>query len=172
MSDIVPFILAQEHALIKQEICGRPLSVIFDGTCRLGEGMTIIVRFISPDWSIQQRLIRFELLAKSLAVEEVARVLICALSTQYGTTSEQVVAAMRDCVSVNNVAMCTLKVLYPSLIDVGCFSHTLDRVGERFRIPHALDFVSRWISLFSRSFKAQLLWKERTGCPVRSYSAT
>ena len=47
MSDLVPFILTQEQALIKEEIGGNPLSVIFDGTCRLGEAMTIIAHFIT-----------------------------------------------------------------------------------------------------------------------------
>ena len=44
---------------------------------------------------------------------------------------------MRDRASVNSVAMATLKLLYPSLLDVGCFSHTLDRVGEHFKVPVA-----------------------------------
>ena len=52
MSDLVPCVLTQERAVIKEEIGGKPLSIIFDGTCRLGEAMTIVARFISPDWSI------------------------------------------------------------------------------------------------------------------------
>ena len=38
-SDIVPFIFSQEQARIKEEINGKDLSVIFDGTTRLGEAM-------------------------------------------------------------------------------------------------------------------------------------
>ena len=36
-------------------------------------------------------------------------------------------AAMRDRASVNNVALTTLK-----LVDIGCYSHTINHVGERF----------------------------------------
>ena len=172
MSDVVPFILAQEQAEIKEEIAGKPLSTIFDGTSRLGEAMTIVARFIGPEWSIQQRLVRFQLLAKSLTGEEIARVLINSLSTQYSIESGLIIAAMRDCASCNSVAMRTLKVVYPSLLDVGCFSHTLDRVGEHFSVPHVSEFVTHWINLFSHSFKARLIWKERTGRSISGYSTT
>ena len=38
---------------------------------------------------------------------------------------------MRDCASTNNVAMCTMNILYPSVLDIGCYSHTIDHVRER-----------------------------------------
>ena len=58
MSDIIPLILVQEQARIKQEISGKPVSLVFEETSRLGEAMAILVRFINPtDWSIQQQLI-------------------------------------------------------------------------------------------------------------------
>lgn len=81
---------------------------------------------------------------------------------------------MRDCVSSNNVAMRTLRVIYPLILDTGCFAHTLYRVGERFKTPLINKFTTYWVSLFSHSFKARLhvLWKERTGRPICSYSPT
>ena len=91
----------------------------------------MVVWFVN-DWLIEERLIRFELLAKSLSGEEIAHQLIVVFSAKLTISSKLVVAAMRDCVSANNVAMCTVKVVYPSILDIGCFAHTLDRVGERF----------------------------------------
>ena len=67
MSDIIPFISSQEQARIKEEIGGKDLSVIFDGTTRMGEAMGIVVRYITSDWKIQQRLIRLQLLAQSMS---------------------------------------------------------------------------------------------------------
>ena len=58
MSNLVPLIISQEQADVKQEISGRPVSVIFDGTTRLGEAMAVIVRFVDDKLAIQQRLIR------------------------------------------------------------------------------------------------------------------
>ena len=76
---------------------------------------------------------------------------------------------MRDRASVNNVAMKTLSVVYPNLLDVGCFAHTLDRVGDIFQVPHILEFFSAWTTLFSHSSKAKL---KQTGQSMLSYSAT
>ena len=131
----------------------------------------MVVWFVN-DWLIEERLIRFELLAKSLSGEEIAHQLIVVFSAKLTISSKLVVAAMHDCVSANNVAMCTVKVVYPSILDIGCFAHTLDRVGERFKVPFVNDFTTYWISLFIHSFKPCLLWKERTGRSVYGYSPT
>jgi len=69
---------------------------------------------------------------------------------------------MHDRASVNSVAMSTLKIVYPTLLDVGCFSHTLDHVGEKFRTPTLSDFITLWINLFSHSSKSKLAWKDQT----------
>ena len=54
------------------------MSLIFDGTTRLGEALAIVVRFVSDsdDWKIEQRLIRLQLLTKSMTGEEIAREII------------------------------------------------------------------------------------------------
>ena len=54
MSDLVPLIISQEQADVKRELSGRPVSVIFDGTTRLGEAMAIVVRFVDDELVIQQ----------------------------------------------------------------------------------------------------------------------
>ena len=45
MSDIVPFIFSAEQDLLRQEISGKFLSVIFDGT-RVCDAMAIIVHYV------------------------------------------------------------------------------------------------------------------------------
>lgn len=104
--------------------------------------------------------------------EEIARELINTLSVEYSVPCQELLAAMHDRASANTVAMRTLKVVYPSVIDVGCFSHTLDLVGEKFCTPHLSEFITWWVSLFSHSPKACLLWREQTSRPTVSYSPT
>ena len=84
----------------------------------------------------------------------------------------QLLAAMHDIVAVNNVALRTLKVVYPLLQDVGCFSHTLDLVGNKFCAPNLVEFTMAWVSLFSNSLKAHLIWRQQTGRSISSYSQT
>ena len=45
MSDLVPFILSQEVTQVTEEMFDQPVSVIFDGTTRLGEALAIVIRF-------------------------------------------------------------------------------------------------------------------------------
>ena len=171
MSDLIPF-AHQEQRRIKAEIQGQKVSVIFDGTSRIGEAMAIIIRFVNKDWSIQHRLIRLQLLAKSMTGEEVARELVSILQVQYDVDSKSLIAAMHDRASVNNVAMSFVRVMYPSILDIGCFSHTIDNAGGKFNTPTLNEFLTAWIRLFSLSPKARLIWKDRTGIAVKSYSKT
>ena len=172
MFDLVPFILKEEETRIKNEVTGKHLSVIFDGTSRLGEALAVIVRFVGEQWTLEQRLIRIQMLSKSMSGEEIARELISVLSVTYGIQSELLLAAMRDRASVNNLAMQTVNVVYPLLLDIGCYSHTLDRVGEKFNTPILTDFMHSWITLFSHSPRTKLLWKTQVGYSMPSYSTT
>ena len=54
LHDYVPFILKEEENRIRSEIDGQQISVIFDGTSRLGEALAIVVCFIDGDWCVQQ----------------------------------------------------------------------------------------------------------------------
>ena len=172
MLDLIPFILKEIETKIKQEIEGKHFSVILDGITRLGEALAIVVQFISPSWTIEQRFIRLHLLAKSLCGEEVASELIHILLTQYGVGPDQLVTARRDRASVNGVAMQTPKVIDPNILDVGCFSRTLDHVRGRFKTPNLSEFATAWLMLFAHSPKAKLLWKEQTGRSMANYSST
>lgn len=94
------------------------MSIIFDGTTHVCEAMVIVIRFIDEEWHIKQRVARLMLLAKSMTGEEVARQLISCLSTELGIPSDKLVASMRDRASVNNIAMQTLKVVFPLILDI------------------------------------------------------
>lgn len=61
---------------------------------------------------------------------------------------------MHDRASVNSVAMRTIKVMYPQVLDIGCFSHTIHHVGEKLVTPVLDEFVSAWVLLFSHSPKS------------------
>ena len=130
------------------------------------------MRVISEDFQVIQRLVRLQLLEKSLTGEEIARELVTVLSVGYAINPTLVLCAMRDGASTNNVAMRTLNVLYSNIFDVTCFSHMLDCVGNHFNVPILLEFINGWVSLFSHSSKVKLLWKEKTGKAMASYSTS
>ena len=172
LMDMIPFVLSEERAQIRSELSGKCLSVIFDGTTRLGEVLAIVVRF-ADGWAVKQCLVRLEFLQKSVNSEELAREIISVLSVTLGIDSNRLLGAMHDRASVNCAAMRTVKVMYPLLIYIGCLSHTLDLVEEKFKLPTANHFITLWISLFAHSSKVKALWKLRTdGIAMSSYSKT
>ena len=62
-------------------------------------------------------------------------------------------------------------IVNPKVVDIGCFSHTIDHVGGYFKTPALTDFTSLWISLFSHSPNNRLLWKTKTARSMKSYSS-
>ena len=113
-----------------------------------------------------------QLLAKSLSGEEIVREVIAMLSTKFGIGPDYLISAMRDRASANNFAMRTSKVIYSNVLDVGCFSHTLDLVGNYFKLPNLMEFLNSWLLLFSHSVKCKFLWQEQTGRTMATYSHT
>ena len=58
------------------------------------------------------------------------------------------------------------------MLSVVCFSHTLDNVGNHFKVPDLLSVGSLWIRPFKHSHRAKLIWQELTGRTPKSYSQT
>ena len=125
---LIPFVHQEELSRIKHEILNQPLSIIFDGTTHVCEAFVIVLHYLTDYSELKQCVGRLKLLAKTMTGEEIAQQIIVILSTEFGIFSNLIVAAMRDRASINDVAMRTIKVVYNELLDVGCFSHTLNHV--------------------------------------------
>jgi len=50
----VPFIRAKEGNKIKEELSGKSVSAIFDGTTRVSEALAVILNFISEDKTVKR----------------------------------------------------------------------------------------------------------------------
>jgi len=83
--------LNQEKSKIQGEVSGRDVTVIFDSTSQLGEAFAIVLHFVSTEWTIEQCVIKVQLLPKSLKGEEIARELLDTLTTEY------------SCIGTNNL---------------------------------------------------------------------
>ena len=150
----------------------RDLSVIFDGSTRHGEAIAIIVRFVDNGWNIIQRLVRIDVHSESVNANKLAEVLNQCLSVDYGVRENSLLAAMRDGASVNQAALDRIAFRLLKMLNVMCFSHTLDNEGNHLVILTLVEFGSLWIRVFRHSCKAKLLWKDLTGQTARSYSET
>ena len=109
LSSMIDVINKEEKDKVKKETAGRDVSIIFDNTTHVAEALNIILRFVSEDWKIEQRLVKLLLVAKSMTGKELAQQLLLCLSTNLGINSALLLAAMRDRASVNDVAIRTVK---------------------------------------------------------------
>ncbi|KAK3721851.1 hypothetical protein QZH41_002279 [Actinostola sp. cb2023] len=173
LSEFIPLISKKEKELLKKEIAAASgFSVIFDGSTRLGEALAIVVRFVDEQYKVQQRLIRLEVLARSLNAEQLAQRLIQCLAVDYGITPPHLLAAMRDSAAVNEAALRQIGFYFPNMFNVKCFSHTIDNAGKHFEFS-VLDTFSRyWSTMFALSPAARLAWKTKTGTSMKLKSDT
>ena len=95
--------------------------------------LVVLVRFVTMDFQICQRLVRVRILSKSLNSQQLAREIINALSTELQYPSDRVIAVIRDGASVNEAAFKILKdVMYPNVTNIICIAHSLDNIGKHF----------------------------------------
>ena len=55
MMDMIPFILQEQHSQVRGEIVGKDMSIIFDGSTRLGNVLVVVVRFLE-EWTVSNAL--------------------------------------------------------------------------------------------------------------------
>ena len=114
-----------------------------------------------------------QLLAKSLAGEEAARELLSVLSTEFGVISKNLLAVMHDRASAKSVTVRNMKVLYPLFMDIGCYSYTIDHIGEfnssTSRLCTNLVYCG---SACSPTANAHLLWRTKTSMSIKTFSST
>ena len=179
LAQYITFIFKQEVERIKKELSlpgqgdmTKDVSVIFNGSTRQGEAIAIIVRFIEDQWAITQRLIRTDVCSKSVNADELARVLQNkALCVDFEIRANSLIAVLRDGTNVNQAALNRIQFFFSKMLNILCFSHTLDNVGSRLMSPTLQEFGHLWVRLF-HSYRAKLAWKDLTGRKLNSYSET
>jgi hypothetical protein len=166
MMEHVPFLHKEQRDLVKTRLQScKTFSVIFDGTCRLGEAFAVVARVVTEAFEIQHILIRFVTVAKSMTGVEIASILMSVLIDEYGVKTSSVTAFVRDRAAANNVAIANLKMLFKDAVDVPCFAHTINNAGDAAVTPYLLQFSQHLASLFSHSPANKLFWKSFTGLP-------
>ena len=160
-NDLFPAVSEKEKEKLKAELHNvKEASIIFDGTARLGEALAVVLRFVQEDCKPTQRLVRLEVLAKPLKGNELAQRLMTCIAVNHSFGPNVVFAGMRDGAAVNGAAIKQLLFFYPNIMDVICFSHTINNVGCHFVFRVLDTFFRHWVNLFAHSYNAKLLWKE------------
>ena len=101
------------------------VSIIFDGTTRLGKALAVVIRFVQENFKPTQRLLRLQVVAKALKAEELAQRLMPYVAVDHHFGPSMLLAAIRDGASGNGAALRQLSFFYTNMMDIVCFSHTI-----------------------------------------------
>ena len=159
----IPQIEQKQITIIKQELEGQYVSIVFDGTTRLGEAVNVVGRWCTSDFRLTHRLLDFTTFFKHLDAAGLAVYVNDLLGRERGVPAMKLVGFSRDSCSTNGAACRRLMVNYTSAVDMLCICHTLCHVGEHFELPTLDAFMTPWLELVggrNPHAGAKMLWKE------------
>ena len=81
VTELIPFINGEEVNRVKEEVSGKQVALIYDGTSHAAEALVIMLRYVIGNQEIHQHVCRLKLLPKSSSGDELAHELISCLST-------------------------------------------------------------------------------------------
>ena len=154
----------------------RPFSVIFDGTTTVADVSCFMVRFVTDDGYVQQRILALRHYKKALVTEELCNALFNLITGEpLHATTGSVLAFSSDRAAVNVAALHNLQPTFQNAEVLGCLSHTISNAGDRMEndlTSITFQFVSRWINIIGRSHKAREMFKERFGFVAKRANLT
>lgn len=166
----VPLIANKELETIRSEVKNKYLTVIFDGTTRLGEATNIIVRYCTDDFQILQRLVAFKTTKVHMSGNELYRLVCTTLLGEMRIGMEMIMGYARDSCATNGVAVRMLLELSPNATNLLCLPHTLHNAGKHLDLDVLKAFMTPWLQLLQHSTSAKLRWRAAISQKVASFS--
>lgn len=157
----IPLVRKREYEMLREELAGQHFSVIFDGTTRCGEVLSVVLRFCTDDFRIVHRLIALRTAAKHMSGAQLSAMIVRILVHTVGVDAlDRVIASTRDSCSTNGAALTALKQgALPNLVDVLCFSHTLHNCAKHMNLAVLESWLTPWFHLMSHSHAAKAKWR-------------
>ena len=101
----IPLIHDYELNRLRGELAGKRFLLTFDGTTRLGEAVNFIIRFVSGNMTIEQRLVRFVTAKKHMDGNDLFRLAMTEVIPTLRLNMRNCVGISRDSCSTNGVAV-------------------------------------------------------------------
>ena len=171
LTQLLPIVNGNEIAKIKEEMEHCNVHIIFAGASFDGECFCMMYRWIK-NWQIMQRVVRVNILVKSMKNGNITTEIIDTSSRVYGLQPNQIRGMSYDRASPNLTAVQTLRLLFPQSEFFPCISHTITHAGEHFWIPNLTVILHALRGLFSHSKQAKTLWRNLALTVFPSYCDT
>ena len=178
MSQYIPLV----HDMLRQRNASALLNglwyhMTYDGQCRQGELLCVVLRIISVDFRVKKILLRLLCTVTSMTGEQLAQKVLEALTTYVRTLGDQgsssrivtvlsmekMVGITNDGCSVNGVCNVALVPFLPNVNSHLCVSHFGNNTGGTFVTPQRALFMLHWAAIFVASPMARDLWNARLG---------
>lgn len=169
----IPKIEEFEHRRLLQEIKGQSCCVIFDGTCRLGECISVLLRWCRSDFSAtEQRLVALRTTKTHMDGDQLGALLVTVLLGGCQLAASDIVCLARDSCATNGKAYNNIRSVLIEAESIMCLSHTLSHCGEHVKLPVLDEFMTPWLSLVEHHPTARTLWKAHTKSAMKGFSTT
>jgi predicted amidohydrolase len=112
-------------------LVGGQDELVFDGASFDGKCFCMLYRWIK-NWQIMQRVVRVNILVKSMKNGNITTEIIDTSSRVYGLQPNQIHGMLYDRASPNLTAVQNLRLLFPQSEFSPCISHTITHAGEHF----------------------------------------
>lgn len=144
-------------ALLKEELAGKYITFIFDGTTRLGEAVNVVYRFCTEDFSKNElRLIDFTTTQKHMSGHQLGRHLIEVLTRKARIPDSFIV---RDTCATNGAALRVIQPFMPGMMGLLCYSHMLQGTGSRFGFKQLDKLMTPFLAIQLMAL-VKSIWKE------------
>jgi len=161
---LIPIVRTKERELVRTEIEGKKIAVIFDGTTDRAEVFCVVFRFVDHDQKIQHRCAALRFYKSSFDGDNLCAVLndILLLTLNgkdedefsYKIPADLIQYAIRDGASVNTSAVDSFsRFCAKQCKDVICFSHSLNVIGNCLTDQVTLSSLKEFIQCWSRLVK-------------------
>ncbi len=159
LRDLIPNMRSCESTVVKREIpTSTRFTIITDGTTDVCEICTVLVRWLSVEGKIEQRIVACKMYKKSMNAQELATVIHECVFQKLQLNILNANCICRDGASVNTLATKLLKTLAVDMYDSICMSHSGSLCGNLFECDFADKFVSIWSNLMNTSNFAKELF--------------
>lgn len=161
------YIYLYEHLKIhknesRYKVQNKKISIFFDSS-QLNQQyiLCIIGRFIEKDKIVQKCLgvvvNNDHYNSRTLGGD------IIDVTSKIDINKSDVVAFIRDSVTLNNVAVSMLNSYYTNSVDIKCYCHIMNNCGDCLRFELLESFLSNWNVAVSHIIEISSLWKTLTG---------
>ena len=163
LRELIPIVHKAHVAEVREFVNGKLVALAIDAASRDGECFAVTARTVNAETFVPETcLIAVRVYAASFNGAQLAKEM-SKITFEMGIAPGDIVVAIRDRARYGKVAMDVLRQIWDNALDMECFAHTLNHVGEQLKHPNLDPLLQALSYMWSVSTKARFMWKQLTG---------